>query len=227
MQSYHDFLPPQEPVPAVDLPPVLSREGPFDASTEPAATSDHPLISAGLTRCPYHMTSYCEEDIAGVEATFSIQVHHPRFLESVGAPELACLLGHQPAEWFQVKDHRDTLYAVLQLQRDTGLMSSNMMVLQQYAIALHRMSTESPPPSVRSGVLPFLSGGRSCAGAQHVSGVNSDGGDRPLASSGWPGRSRVGYYTPGRGLPGLSHVKTPLPLNVSPMMNPVQECLMI
>ena len=92
MQSYHDFLPPQEPVPAVDLPPVLSREGPFDASTELAATSDHPLISAGLTRCPYHMTSYCEEDIAGVEATFSIQVHHPPFLESVGAPELACLL---------------------------------------------------------------------------------------------------------------------------------------
>ena len=38
-QPCHDFIPPQEPVPSVDPPPaVLSREGPFDALTEPAAT---------------------------------------------------------------------------------------------------------------------------------------------------------------------------------------------
>ena len=48
-QTYHDFIPPQKSIPSVDPPPaVLSREGPFDASTEPAATSDHPLISTGL-----------------------------------------------------------------------------------------------------------------------------------------------------------------------------------
>ena len=61
-QTYHDFIPPQQPVPSVDPPPaVLSGEGLFDASTEPAATSDHPLISAGLTGCPYRMTTYREE----------------------------------------------------------------------------------------------------------------------------------------------------------------------
>ena len=39
-------------------------------------------------------------------------------------------------------DRRDALYAVLQLQRDAGLMSSHLTVLHPYAIALHRMSTE-------------------------------------------------------------------------------------
>ena len=72
-------------------------EGPFDASTEPAATSSHPLISAGLTGCPYCMTSYREEDIASID--FGVQAHHPRFLESVGAPESTRLLGRPPVEW--------------------------------------------------------------------------------------------------------------------------------
>ena len=57
-------------------------------------------------------------------------------------PESARLLGRPPAEWLNVMDRRDALYAVLQLQRDAGLMSSNLMVLHQYAIALRHMSTE-------------------------------------------------------------------------------------
>ena len=39
-------------------------------------------------------------------------------------------------------DRRDTLLAALQLQSDATLMSSNLTVLHQYAIALHCMSTE-------------------------------------------------------------------------------------
>ena len=48
--------------------------GGFDASTEPAATSNHLLISAGLTGCPYRMTSYCEDDIASADYAFGVQV---------------------------------------------------------------------------------------------------------------------------------------------------------
>ena len=36
----------------------------------------------------------------------------------------------------------ERLYVALQLQRDARLMSSNLMVLHQHAIALHRMSME-------------------------------------------------------------------------------------
>ena len=64
------------------------------------------------------------------------------FLECVGAPESARLLGRPPSEWLQVMNRRDALFAALQLQRDAGLMSSNLTVLHQYAISLHRMSTE-------------------------------------------------------------------------------------
>ena len=76
-------------------------------------------------------------------------------------------------------DRQDTLHAALQLQRDAGLMSSNMTVLHQYAIALHRMSTEVPDSVFGREFLRFGSGGRHCAGALRVSGVDSDGGYGP------------------------------------------------
>ena len=58
-------------------------------------------------------------------------------------PESARLLSRPPAEWLQVMNRRDTLHAALQLQREASLLSSNLTVLHQYAIALHRMSTEA------------------------------------------------------------------------------------
>ena len=103
---------------------------------------DHPLISAELTGCPYRMITYREDDLASVDTSFGVQVHHPRFLECVGSPESARLLGRPPTEWLSVMDRRDALYTALQLQRDARLMSSNLTVLHQYVIALHRISTE-------------------------------------------------------------------------------------
>ena len=94
-----------QPSPALALsvdpsPAVLSHEGPFiNAFTEPAGTSDHPLISFGLTGCPYHMTTYREEDVAWMDTSFGIQLHHPKCFECISAPESARLLGRPPAEW--------------------------------------------------------------------------------------------------------------------------------
>ena len=51
------------------------------------------------------MTSYCDDDHSSVDSPFGVHVHHPRFLEWVGAPEWARLLSRPPA---------DTMYAVLQ-----------------------------------------------------------------------------------------------------------------
>ena len=88
------------------------------------------------------MTTYRENDLANVDTSSGVQIHHPRFLECVGALESARLLGRPPAEWLQVMDRRDSLIAAVQLQRNAGLISSNLMVLNQYVVALHRMSTE-------------------------------------------------------------------------------------
>ena len=71
------------------------------------------------------MTSYLEEDISEVDPVFGVQLHHPRFLECIGAPESARLLGHSPAEWVQTIDKQDVMAAALQFQRDAGLMASN------------------------------------------------------------------------------------------------------
>ena len=86
------------------------------------------------------MTTYCEEDVAYVDTTFGVQLHYPRLIECIGESESARLLGRPPAEWFQVMDPKDVLVAAMQLQRDTGLMASNLTVLA--VTSLHRMSTE-------------------------------------------------------------------------------------
>ena len=140
--SYPGCQPSPTPALSVDpSPAVLSREGPFNAFTEPADTSDHPLISFGLTGCPYRMTTY-REDVAQMDTSFRMQLHHPRFLECTGAPESAQLLGRPLAEWIQVMDHQEVFVAAMQLQRDAGLMASNLTMLSQYVTSLHRMSME-------------------------------------------------------------------------------------
>ena len=88
------------------------------------------------------MTSYRVEDVADVDPAFGVQLHHPCFLECIGAPESARLLGCSPAEWVQTMNRQDVMAASLQLQRDAGLMASNLQVLGQYVMSLNRMSSE-------------------------------------------------------------------------------------
>ena len=141
-QAYREWLSQPPPVPAADPPPVLSREGPFHASAEPAAIRDHLLISNQRGGCPYHVTSYRDDGHSNLNSPFGMQVHHPRFLEWVGAPESARVLGRPPAEWLQLMSRQDTLHAALQLHCDASLLSSNLAVLHQYTISLHQTLTD-------------------------------------------------------------------------------------
>ena len=88
------------------------------------------------------MTSYREEDVAEVDPAFGVQLHPPRFLECIGAPESAWLLGRPPAEWVRTMDRQDVVAAALQLQLDAGMMASNLHGLGQYVTSLNRMSSE-------------------------------------------------------------------------------------
>ena len=67
-----------------------------------------------------------------MDPAFGVQLHHPHFLECIGAPESVRLLGRPPTEWVQTMDRQDVMAAALQLQRDAGLMASNLQVLGQY-----------------------------------------------------------------------------------------------
>ena len=62
-------------------------------------TEDSPLICTGLPGCHYRITSYTGTALSDADETYGLQLHHPRFLEFIGAPESARLLNHSPSFW--------------------------------------------------------------------------------------------------------------------------------
>ena len=64
----------------------------------------------------------------------------PRFLELVGAPESARLLDRAPLYWVEEMGKERAMVAAATLQRDAGVMLSNLQILSQFAMALNRMS---------------------------------------------------------------------------------------
>ena len=132
----------------------VSREGPFDAYCSPMDTGDTLLVSMGLPGCPYRITSYTDPTIADTDSAFGIQLHHPRFLEFIGAPESARLLFRSPAFWVQHMGPEDAVAAAVNLQPDDGLMSSNLQILCQFVTSLQRMSSEVHNLAVGQLVFP-------------------------------------------------------------------------
>ena len=111
--------------------------GPFDAYCSPSDTGDLTLISDRLPGCPYRMTSYASADIADVDPVYGLQLHHPRFLEFIGAPESARLLTQAPGHWVRTMDRENAVAVALWLQHDAGLMTSNLQVLGQFVTSLN------------------------------------------------------------------------------------------
>ena len=95
-----------------------------------------------LSGCQYRMTSYDNADVPDVDPAYGLQLHHPRFLEYVVAPESACLLSRPLGYWLHHMDREEAVSAALQLQHDAGLMMTNLQVLGQFVTSLNRMSSE-------------------------------------------------------------------------------------
>ena len=113
--TYHYFR-----CPVVCPPQDLSREGPFDPYCTVADTGDVPLVPAGLPWYRYQMTSYDSAEVADVDPAYGLQLHHPRFLEYVGAPETAGLLTRTPEHWVNTMDRDVAAAAALQLHVPTS-----------------------------------------------------------------------------------------------------------
>ena len=60
----------------------------------------------------------------------------------MGAPESARLLTRAPGHWVHTLARDVAVAAALQLQRDAGLMTSNLQVLGQFVTSLNRMLSE-------------------------------------------------------------------------------------
>ena len=105
-------------------------------------------------------------------------------------------------------DRRDALIAAVQLERDAGLMASNLDGAQRVCgrIASHVLGGDAV--CVRPGILSVASSGRRCTGSPNTSGITSNGSHGPLASPDWSGRPRARYSAPRRGLPGFSQMSS-------------------
>ena len=134
--------------------PDLSLEGPFDVHQDRPVSGASPRVLDGMRGCQYRMTSY-DQDSGGPDFSpaYGIQLHDPRLLEYVGAPESARLLSRSPEYWLRHLGHEKTLVAALQLQHDAGLIMSNVQLLQQFVTSLNR--TSSNVMRVAFGRVPF------------------------------------------------------------------------
>ena len=128
-------LPPSSSVlcPAPDVDPSsglaanLSLEGPFDVHQDRPVSGASPRVLDGMRGCQCRMTS-CDQESGGPDSSpaYGVQLHDPRLLEYVGAPESAWLLSRSPEYWLHHLGHEKTLAAALQLQHDAGLILSNV-----------------------------------------------------------------------------------------------------
>ena len=90
----------------------------------------------------YRFTLYSWPAFSDLNPAFGLQLHHPRFLEFVGAPESARLLYRSPTFWVDQLGEEQAMAAAVNLQRDAGIMLPNLQILSQFVTSLHRMSSE-------------------------------------------------------------------------------------
>ena len=127
---------------AEDIIRDIVREGPFDVGATPMETEDSPLINTSMPGCPYRMTSYTGTAMVDADTTYGLQLHHPPVSgvhrsSGVGktVESFTIVLGGQIGT--------GTCYgAAVNLQRDAGFMMSNLQILAQFVMSLHRMSAE-------------------------------------------------------------------------------------
>ena len=139
---------------AEDIIRDIVREGPFDVNATPMETEDSPLINTSMPGCPYRMTSYTGTAMVDADTRYGLQLHHPRFLEFIGAPESPRFLNQSPSFWVDRLGQESAMAAAVNLQRDTGFMMSNLQILGQFVTSLHRMSAEMLSIGVDHVVFP-------------------------------------------------------------------------
>ena len=88
------------------------------------------------TGCSFRSTTYRSSDYDQPSGKYCLPLHHPRFLEWIGAPESARLLELGPDMWIHAWSREQAIDAARQLHRDVCLMTTNLNVLDQYVLCL-------------------------------------------------------------------------------------------
>ena len=126
----------------------LAREAPFPNERSQASLR---VLGKG---CLFRHTSYEWNDHAPPKGGLGVPLNHPRFLEWVGTPDTAWLLEMSPGHWCDTLSRDRALTAAMQLHKDACLMKSNLDVLDQYALALHRTASTILQRTIGGGSFP-------------------------------------------------------------------------
>ena len=75
--------------------------GGTSTADSPIASGDGSVLETGLPGCPYRFSVSGELLFTDGNPAYGLQLHHPRFLELVGAPKSARLLDCPPSFWVE------------------------------------------------------------------------------------------------------------------------------
>ena len=106
----------------------------------PVAAGEDRLLETGLPGCPYRFLESGKLPFTDGNPAYGLQLHHPHFLELVGAPESARLLDCSPSFSVEHLGKEQAMAMAINLQRDAGVMLSNLQILSQFAMEMNRMS---------------------------------------------------------------------------------------
>ena len=113
----------------------LAREGLFLAERSLES------IRSLCLGCAFRITTYRVSEYAEPVADYGLPLHHPRFVEWIGVPQSARLIELSGRQWVSKLSRDQAITAAVHLQRDVGLMQTNVDVLDQYALSLQKATS--------------------------------------------------------------------------------------
>ena len=113
----------------------LAREGPFleERSAESICSLD--------PGCAFRNKTYRASDYAEPAGEFGLLLNHPRFLEWIRVPQSAGLLELSGMQSVDRLSRGEAVMAAVHLQRDVGLMQTNIDVVDQYVLSLQKAAS--------------------------------------------------------------------------------------
>ena len=113
----------------------LAGDGPF---LEERSTESIRSLGPG---CAFRNTTYRVSDYAEPARDYGLLLNHPRFVEWIGVPQSAGLLELSGRQWVDTLSRYQAVTAAVHLQRDVGLIQTNVDVLDQYALSLQKAAS--------------------------------------------------------------------------------------
>ena len=124
----------------------LAREGPF---LEKRLAESIRSLGPG---CAFRNTTYRVSDYAEPAGEYGLLLNHPR----IGVPQSAGLLELSGRQWVNQLSRDQAVTAAVHLQRDVGLMQTNVDVLDQYALFLQKATSRIIDNCLRPSKYPAL-----------------------------------------------------------------------